>query len=346
MMNEQEKNERIEQIRARMTGDRAQDIAILEEEIRRIETEGGNQAIAEELLQIAYGMIPPEDQEYLQKALFIDGKRLNQVYAETRTLMQQGNTAEAIKLSRALYEHILMHFRESDQERFFSFRNPFESNLYHIMYHPTKKLLKAPFDFSLYIGAHAYNLIETRRAPEAIPVLKEAIRYNPVNPDPRFELAEVYKALGQPENLLETICDTLPLCTSAYAIARCYANLGFWAVEIKDYDSAVRFYYESLNFADHPAIPGELKHIEVVSGKPLVPPTKEMINAAFAKYEIYHGPGQEVLHVARSLAKQAEEAEQWREAAFYLNIVVSLIRDDDAQNRLNAIVMKMKAEEE
>ena len=343
-MNEQEKKAMLDEIKAKMTGDRMQDIVVLEEEIRKLETQEGGQALAEELLQMAMGMISPEEQDYLQKTLFLDGRRLNQVYGEMQGLMRQGNTAEAIKLSRALYEHIIMHFRESDQERFFSFRNPFESNLYHILYHPTKKLLKAPFDFSLYIGAHAYNLIETRRAPEAIPVLKEAIRYNPVNPDPRFELAEVYKVLEKPEELLETICDTLPLCTSAYAIARCYANLGFWAVEIKDYESAVRFYYESLNFADHPAIPGELKHIEVISGKPLVPPTKEMINKAFAKYDIYHGPGQEVLHVARELAKQAEKAEQWREAAFYLNIVVSLIRDEDAQNRLNAIVAKMKAE--
>ena len=342
-MNEQEKNALIEQVKARLTGDRMQDVAILEEEIRRLEQMEGTKEVTEALLQIAYGMISPEEQEYMQKTLFIDGKRLNQVYAEMKTLMSQGKTAEAIKLSRALYEHILMHFRESDKERFFSFRNPFESNLYHIMYHPTKQLMKAPFDFALYIGGHAYNLIESGRAPEAIPVLKEAIRYNPVNPDPRFELAEVYKLTGDNDKLFETVMDTLPLCTSAYAIARCYANIGFWCVNIRDFDSAYRFYYESMNFYEHPAIPGELKQIEALSGKPIVPPTKEMINAAFAKYDIYHGPGQEVLHVARELAKQAEAAEQWREVAFYLNIVVSLIRDEDAQNRLNAIIAKQRA---
>lgn len=343
-MNEQEKKDLLQQIQSRMTGDRVQDTAILEEEINRLEGQENANEIADELLQMAYGMITDEEQAYLQKTLYIDGKSLSHIYAETSDLMRKGNRAEALKLSRALYEHILMHFRESDTERFFSFRNPFESNLYHILYHPTKRLIKTPFDFTLYIGAHAYNLVEAGRAPEAIPVLKEAIRFNPVNPDPRFELAEVYKLTGDNDKLFETVMDTLPICTSAYAISRCYSNLGFWCVNTKDYDSAVRFYYESLNFADHPAIAGELKHIEVLSGKPLVPPTKEMINKAFAKYEIYHGPGQEVLHVAHELAKQANEAGQLREEAFYLNIIVSLIHDDEAQIRLNEIVAQLSAE--
>lgn len=345
-MNEQERNALMEEIQSRLTGDRSQDLAVLQEGIDKLSASPENKAAAEQLLELAKGMISPEEQAYLDQTLYIGGKRLDHIYAEAADLMHKGLTAQALTLSRQLYEHILMHFRESAEQRFFSFRNPFESNLYHILYHPTKRLMKAPFDFSLYIGAHAYNLIEAGRAPEAIPVLQEAIRYNPVSPDPRFELAEVYKLTGDNDKLAETVLETLPLCTSAYAIARCYANLGYWCVNTKDYDSAVRFYYESLNFADHPAIPGELKHIEALSGKPLVPPTKEMINAAFAKYEVYHGPGQEVLHVARELAKQAEEAGNWKEAAFYLNIIVSLIHDEDAQNRLNAATEKAQAAEQ
>ncbi|MBR3629821.1 MAG: tetratricopeptide repeat protein [Oscillospiraceae bacterium] len=269
-MDKQEMNALIEEIKSRMNGDRMHDVTLLEEEISRLEKQEGTEAVTEELLQMAVGTMSQEEQEYLRNTLFLDGKRLNQVYHEMKALMQQGKTAEALQLSRALYEHILMKFRESDQERFFSFRNPFESNLYHIMYHPTKTLLRAPFDFSLYISGHAYNLVEAGRAPEAIPVLKEAIRYNPVNTEPRFELAEVYKLTGDNDKLFETVMDTLPLCTSAYDISRCYANIGFWCANLRDFESAYRFYYESLNFYEHPAIPGELKHMEALSGKPLV----------------------------------------------------------------------------
>lgn len=341
-MNEQERNELIEAVKAQMNGNVAHDTALLEDEISKLEGQPDSAETANALLELAYGMFSPEERDYLRKKLYIGEKRLDQIYHEASDLMRQGRRADALQMTRALYEHILIEFRETDEIRFFSFRNPLESNLYHLLYHPTKKLMKAPCDFSLFIGAHAYNLIEAGRAQEAIPVLREAIRYNPVSPDPRFELAEVYKLTGDNDALLEAVLETLPLCTSAYAISRCYANLGYWCVNIKDYESAIRFYYESLNFADHPAIPTELKHVEALSGKPLIPPTKEMINAAFAKYQIYHGPGQEVLHVARELAKQAEDAGNWQEAAFYLNVVISLIRDDDAQQRLNQIVEKAK----
>lgn len=344
-MNEQEKKTFIEEIRSRMNGDVTHDIQILEEEIKKLAGTEHEKELCGELLKIATGMIPQKQQDYMKKMLYIGKRHLNQVYAEVSALMAKHQTDRALALSKQLYEHIVKNFAETDKERFFSFRNLLESNLYHQLYNPTKTMLKAPFDFSLYIGAYAYNLVEAGRAPEAIPVLLEAIRYNPVNPDPRFELAEVYKLTGDNDKLLETILETLPICTSAYAISRCYTNLGFYCVNIKDYDSAVRFYYESLNFADHPAVPAELKHIEQVSRKPLIPPTKEMINAAFAKYQIYHGPGREVVYIARELAKQAEEGQRWKEAVFYLMVVTGLIHDEEAEEHLKQCQQRVAADE-
>lgn len=333
-MTEMEKNEILAAVRAALTGNAAEDMIYLQEQVEKYNNDPETREAAKEILAIAYDLLSPEQDAYMKKMLYIGERRLDEVYAEGSRLMRAGQTAKALTITKQLYEHITEHFKETPEMRFFSFRNLLESNLYQILYHPTKQLVKAPFDFSLFIGAYAYNLVEVRRLDEAIPVLEEAIRYNPVNPDVRFELAEVYKLKQDDNKLLETICDTLPICASAYAIARCYANLGYWCVDIKDYTSAVAFYYESLLFADHPQITAELRHVEHLMGQPIVPPNRDMINAAFAKYEIYHGPGRELLHTARELARQAQEGERWEEASYYLTVVNSLIRDDEAKEAL------------
>ena len=333
-MTETEKNEILAAVRAALTGNTAADMEYLQGEVAKYDANEETRPIARDILEIAYGLLTPEQNAYRKKMLYIGERRLDEVYREAEHLMREGKTGKALTLTRELYEHIITNYEETDEQRFFSFRNPLESNLYHQLYNPTKRLMKAPYDFSLFIGAHAYNLIEVRRLDEAIPVLKDAIRFNPVNPDVRFELSEVYKLQVENDKLFENICDILPICANAYSIARCYADLGYWAVNLKDYRSATAFYYESLMIAEHPRIPGELHHIEQLTGQPIVPPNREMINAAFAKYQIYHGPGREVLHTARELAKQAKEGERWEEAVYYYTVVTELIRDDEAMNAL------------
>ena len=340
-MTEQEKNDVLLAVRAQLSGDLQKDIAMIEEKAKQYEAQEGGKETADALVELAYSILPDEQTAYMKRTLYIGDKRLDHVYADAMALTKAGKTARSLELTEKLYKHILEQFPETDDTRIFSFRNLLESNLYQLLYHPTKKLLKAPFDFTLFIGAHAYNLVEVRRLEEAVTVLQEAIRYNPVNPDPRFELAEVYKLMQQDEKLLETVCETLPICSSGYAIGRCYANLGYYCVNIKDYKSAVAFYYESVMFADHPAIAGELRHIEQLTGHPVIPPTREMINAAFAEHHIYHGPGRELLYTARELAKQAQEGERWEEAMFYLRVVNSLIKDPEAEKALQECRKKL-----
>lgn len=346
-MTEQEKNEIISSVRSRMTGDLSEDMVLLDTEIRKLSKSEENREVTEELFRMAQNLISPEQREYLQRTLYIGERRLNRVYAEAEKLMTKQEFKKAIVLTKQLYEHIKKEFPETEKERFFSFRNVLESNLYYQLYNPTKTLLQTPFDFSLYIGAYAYNLIELKQATEAISVLEEAIRYNPVNPDPRFELAEAYKLLSKPDDLLTAIKETLPVCTTKYALGRCYANMGYYCVDIKDYDSAVCFYYESMIFHDHPAIPGELIHIGQLTGKELAPPTREQVMDAFKKYDIPHGPCREMFHVVTSLAAQAQEQKKWDEAVFYMHLIYDLTNDPKAAEDLkHCIEEQKKAEEE
>lgn len=343
-MTEQEQKDIILAIQNQFTGELSKDMQLLEAEIAKYSRQKDSAEIAEKLLEIAKDMIPEEQKEYLKKTIYIGDRRLDRVYAEAQQLMKNRETAKALALTKELYEHILANFQETETTRFFSFRNLLESNLYQLLYHPTKQLLKAPFDLTLHIGAYAYNLIELRHTEEAIPVLEEAIRYNPVNPDPRFELAEAYKLLGKPEELLTAIRETMPVCVTNYAIARCYANMGYYCVETGDFDSAVCFYCESAIFHDDPHIPYELNHIGQLTGRRITRPSREEIAAAFEKYEIPHGCCRDTFHVVTALAAEAMENERWGEAVYYMSLVHDLTHDPKAEKDLNRCIEEHKKE--
>ena len=330
-MTETEKNKILTSIEEKLTGDTLKDMLFLQEQAAVYTEQQENAEIADAIVQLAMSKMPQENQDYLKKMLYIGERRLNAVYDEAVNLANQHLTAKSLTLTKQLYQHIRDNFKETDTARFFSFRNLLESNLYYQLYHPTKNLLKTPFDFTRYLTLHGYNLTELRRTEEAVPVLQEAVRFNPVNPDPRFELAEVYKLTGNLKMLLETVRDTTTVCTSAYALARCYTNMGWYCTEIKDYTSAVAFYFESMIFEKHPAVPGELHHISILTEQPITPPTRKEVLAAFEKYKIPNGPGQEVLHVVSSLSEQAAERQNWKEAAFYYYVIFDITKDPAAR---------------
>ncbi|MDE5736896.1 MAG: hypothetical protein K2H93_00860 [Oscillospiraceae bacterium] len=332
-MTELEKNEIIESVKKQLTGDLTKDMLFLKEQVTFYASQK-NAEIANALTELAMSKMPKEQSEYLNKLLYIGERRLDAVYGEANRLRLQNQTAKSLTLTKELYQHIIENFKETETARFFSFHNLLESNLYYQLYHPTKNLLQAPFDFMLYLGLHAYNLVEVRRLEEAIPVLNEAIRFNPVCADPRFELAEVYKLMHEKQKLLVTIKETLPVCMSAYALSRCYANMGYYCTELKDYESAIAFYFESMIFHNHPAIRGELQNVSQLMGKKIAPPTREEVLSAFAKYEIPNGPCEEIMHTVTSMSNQAVEKKNWQEAVFYLHVICELTNDPAAKELL------------
>lgn len=342
-MTELEKNDILQSLRSQLTGELHKDMVFLEAQANEYAAKGEN-ALVHAISEMAVELLPDQHRKFMKQTLYIGERRLDAVYGEAAALMRQNQCEKSLVLTKQLYDKILECFTETSEKRFYSFRNLLESNLYYVMYHPTKHLEKTPFDFVRFLMAHAYNLIELRRPKEAIPVLEEAIRFNPVNPDPRFELAEAYKVLGEPEMLLAVIRETLPICATPYALSRCYANLGFYCVEKKDYENAVCFYYESLIYANHPAVPAELKHVSMLMGKKIAPPTREEVLKAFAAYELPNGADANVLGVATALANQAVEKHEWEPATFYLRVIADLTNDEETRALLKRCEEQLEKE--
>lgn len=339
MMTEKEMQEILDGLQGQLTGTLQEKMLFLNEKCEEY-SKAGESDLANAIVELAMKQFPPEQMEFLQRTVFIDNKPMDVVYRQAVKLMQKREYAKALELTEKIYDKIRLNYVETNEKRCFSFRNLLESNLYYHLYHPTKNLERAPFDFSKFLAAHAYCLTELRRAEEAIPVLELAIRYNPMNPDPRFELAEIYKILGKNDLLLTTIRETLAISTTPYALARSYENLGFYCVNIREYADAVCFYFESLVFADNPAIVGELQHVSIMMGKKLTPPTRKQVIAAFEKHDVMVGPNPEVLVIAKAMADHALGENNLREAIFYLTVLKGLTNDAEIEAKLAECIEK------
>lgn len=327
----------LQEIRDGLSGEYGVDMAYLEGQITKYKNHENAAEIESGIAELAYEILPDDKKEQVARMMYMDGKRLDTVMNEAIQLINEKKHEEAFKLTEALYTKIRISYRETEEKMYLSLRNPLEHQLYLYFYQPSKRLERPPFDLSRMVMLHGYNLLEAQRPEDAIAVLEDAVRFNPMNTDAYFEMAECFKFLKQTEDLLGCTKETLSIATSPEEISRCYCNLGFYCVETEDYDSAVCFYYEAMVYAENPVVTAELHHIHKVTGKKLTPPTRKEVNAAFDKYGIKPGANGEVVAVVAALAKDSVESNDKNRAKIYFRILYGLTNDPEVKKTLDEL---------
>ena len=322
--------ETLAKLRSHLTGNTDDDMKYLEAEAVNFMNGKDKERleIIDGITKIMYEIMPEEKKKVINDMMYVDGSRLDVLYNKAEELVKNKEIEAAYEITTKIYNKILAVYRETEESKYMCFRNPFEHQLYLNIYVVNKKLERAPFDLPKMMLLHAYILVEMRKPAEAAEVLNQAIRYNPVNVDVYFELAECYKVLCEPDKLLSSIKEALLIASTPYALSRCYANLGYYCIEKKDYDSAVCFYYESLIYAPHPGVQGELMHIASITRKKIQPPIREEVVAAFNKYGLTPGADKDLLAIAAALGQEAIKREDNNLARFYLIILYGLTRDE------------------
>ncbi|WP_024860885.1 hypothetical protein [Ruminococcus flavefaciens] len=328
-------NKILEELRAKLTGSAEEDNKFLRAEAERFAEKkdlDGVNAATELLLEL----MPQAQKDEIERLITLDGMRLDRMHEKIIKLIREKNIAEAKSLAERLYKKIKLDYKDGENNKFVSLRNPFEDNLYQLRYKPEKTLNRTPFDFATYITTYGYLLVDTGSPVDAIPVLEDAIEYNPVDCGPRFELAEVYKLLKNKRMTLETSRDTLKCASSPAAIARVYANVGYILTDMGEFDDAVAFLTASLLFAPHPAIPYELRDIANRKGSPIKQPTQEEIAEVMKKYDFEFGPNEDVVSVAAQLSANYLIDQDIPNALKALKMTYGLTRDE----KVKEIILK------
>lgn len=292
--------------------------------------------------QLLVENMPEEEVEEIKRITHVDGVRLDVMHNKIVELINKHSAIEAKPLAERLYKKITVEFKEGEKAKFVSTRNPFEDNLIQILFKQDKTLTRAPFDLATYITTYAYILTETGSPYDAIPVLKQAIEFNPVDCGPMFELAEVYKLLGNRKRLFEITRDTIKVVSSPVALARCYANIGYILIDSQDYDDAAAFYTASVMMYPHPAVPQEMRHLAQLKGTPLKQFSHEQIMNVFKKYEIDFAFNPDVIKVASQMAAYYLGEKDIPNALNALKITYNMTRDEKIKN----IILKYEPDAE
>ncbi len=326
------------ELKGKMTDDKAANEEMLKQEFERLMREKNTDG-ADAAAHLIMENMPEDKRDEIIRVTHIDGISLDEYYKKIDELLDERNINDAKILAEKLYKKITVDFKQTEKECFVSFRNPFEDNLYQILFKPEKTLTRTPFDFPKYITTYAYILTEAGSPLDAIPVLQKAMEYNPVDCGPKFELAEVYKRLKNKKRLIEITAETLRVASSPQAIARCYANMGYMLTDFGEYDDAVAFYTASVMASPDPAIPLEMQHLADLKGSPIQYVGREKINEVFEKYDMTFGPNQEVVNVAAQLGAYYLGQKNLKYALNAMKITYGLTRDQE----LKKVILKYEA---
>ena len=327
------------ELKSKMTDDAEANEAMLKKEAERFLREKNNVGVEAAGALIMENM-SDEKRDEIMRITHIDGVRMDKLYEEINKLVNEGKCIDAKPLAEKLYKKITVEFKETEKIKYVSFRNPFEDNLYQMLFKPEKALHRTPFDFASYITTYAYILIETGSPLDAIPVLKVAMEYNQADCGPKFEMAEVYKLLHNKKRLIEITRETLKVASSPAAIARCYANVGYILTDFHEFEDAVAFYTASIMMFPNPALPHEMQHLADLKGSPVAYVGLEKILEVFEKYDINFGPDKDVVSLAADLASYYLMKNDISNALRALKLTYGLTQDD----KIKEMILKYEPE--
>lgn len=319
------------ELEAKLTGTEDEKDAFLRKEAARFASEGnldGFEAANDLLLE----NMPEAKRKEIIRITHVDGVRLDKLYQQVTQLMKEDKNVEAKTLAERLYKKITVEFKENDSEKFVSLRNPFEDNLYQLLFKTDKALRRTPYDFAEYITSYAYLILETGSPLDAIPILEKAIEFNPVACGPKFELAEVYKLLKNRRRLQEITRDTLHVASSPAAIARCYANMGYSLTDAGEFDDAAAFYVASVMMYPNAAIPYEMQHLADLKGSPIIRPEHDQVVEVLKKYDMELGPHPDVVRVCAELAAYYLQKNDIPNALHAMKMTYTLTLDENIKN--------------
>jgi tetratricopeptide (TPR) repeat protein len=358
-------NDIINETKQGLTDDIKHNILFIDEQIAKYRTEDNAKEILTELNKLALEIMPEDKKQLMQDSFFVDGKRLDRAFAEAQQNIydafnpvkpennnkkyKEEKFMKAIDLIEPIILKIEKYFSDTDEMSYFSFQNPFEDMLYRQLFlsdeerKSNPKIRLTPFNFSEYYRTYGFLLIEFGKHEQAITALEKGIKLNPVNPNPYFELAEVYKLQKDFEMFLFATKDILKVAYTVPTLARAYCNLGFYAFEKEDFESSLCFYSQSAIMVDSPEIAREIQFIREKGGMSVKPPTSDRVDNAFKKYGLKFGANQTVVNTAYTLAKEFTDKKQVYYARLCLSIVAELTGNEEVKKIIKEMDEKVVA---
>lgn len=331
----------MKEITGGLSGDSEADMKYLHEQGEKYKDHEYGKEILRACGRLIYELIPEDKKEELNKALEKDGMGFDAALEEIRFNIYKKNYDTALKLMEGMirkYEEMNMYSNDAVSE-YYCFREPMEEILYKQYNNPDKDIRRAQIDYGEMYLQYGSLLVDMQRIEDAEAALEKAKRWNPANAKISFEYTETFKMRGMIEDFGRLTRETFRYAYRPADLARCYRNMAYYFVEIKDYKTAVCCLLYSGQFEKSEMVSAELYYISQQTGE-MFQPSEDELDECFKKNKIPFGPEEEVLKVAYAYGMHFHEAGDDASTAYFLGIVSGFVDDKEINAILDGIGVK------
>lgn len=338
----------LKEITAGLSGDNKKDIVYLKEQCEKYKEHEYAQEIVRACGRLMFELIPDDKKKEFERVIDNDTKGMEATMKEIRFNVFEGNIEKAFRLSEVLVSKVeAAHMFENDAvSEYFTFDNVFEQVLYTYYNRPKKDIRHATIPYGEIFYMHGNLLFEMKRIPEARDYLKKALRWNPESCTIGFEYIETFKAERKLEEFFELTNKQFKYAYLPKDVARCFRNLGFYYIEIREYSVAAACYLVSM-FYDHENnfAQSQMYYIEQIAPEGYQKPTVELLEQYEEQFGLPRGADDDVIGLTHAYSKKALEDEELEFGVYFLEIFCGLTDDEDALKLLAELKEKLSKEE-
>lgn len=322
-----------------LSGDSTNDIKYLQNQCEKYKDHKLGKEIIRACGRLIYELLPDDQKAELNHIIHNDKKAIEATIKEIRFNVFEENIDKAFEISEALVAKIEKSpmFQNDTVSEYFDFNDLFEKILYIHHNSPKKDLRDSTIPYSEIFYIHGNLLFELNRISEARVYLEKSLHWNPVSCTVAFEYIETFKVEKDLNKFYELTKEQFKYAYKPEHVARCFRNLGFYFVEIKEYSVAAACYFISMFYdSDNKMAQSELYYIQNIT-QDRNAPTVDLLIQYEKEYGIPQGADRDAIGLAYAYGQKALEDGHKDLAIYFLEIFCGLAYDDATEKLLEQL---------
>ena len=321
-MNEYEKI--INEINSGLTDDTQHNYSYLLEQAEKYKQHPMSHEILKEIERKINEVLPNDNKTELSKAINLDLNSLNNKIGEANNYILQRNYELAKKILHEYLETVLDVYNEDQIARYFSFKDIIEFYCSKEKLNIQKKVVWINLRIDVAYKLLAYIASEENNFSQAIDYLEKGLYFNPMNPEIRFEYAELYKMQNDMNKMYELTKTIYDYIYDPVMLAKYYRLLGYYFVEKENYDVAYSLYAISIYYDNNEMAHHEINYIKQQTGNPGFEKTTAEILILLKQQNISITISESNLTQLRNLSIEKQVIEKQPALIKYLNNVIDI----------------------
>lgn len=327
----------LKEISSKLSGDHEKDVICLFAETEKYKNHTHAVEIHKGILRLFWDTCPDGDKGPVMRIAEHIDSLINNILQRVNIKVSEGRLAEAERMIKSLLpidDDVIKEIKSVCHW----FNELMEEIIYRYKYNPEEETLRDPYGNSKIYNAYAYILVEQGKYDEALKVLENGLKYNPINVELLFEESEIFK-LRQDWVTFKRITDLcLEYGYKSKDVARVFRNYGFMFIEKGDYDAAICCYLLSLPYDNHATAQRELYHISNIVNKTIDEKYYyDNMKNILTDRGLQIGPSKEILELAYNIAVKNEEEQDYKFAMYFYKVCFDLTRNETIREKIESI---------